>query len=116
MCADVGKRSKAIVLWALKRLSKKGSPDRALKECGLHSRMHRSKHVGYVFSMPEVAGDAALLADPYSVASISEQMLRLWNEKGLREQLIEKVKIQRQKYFWDLTAEKMWVSMEKVLK
>jgi glycosyltransferase involved in cell wall biosynthesis len=67
-------------------------------------------------SMPEVVGDAGLLADPYSVDSIAEQMLKLWTEKGLREQLIEKGKTQRQKYSWDLTAEKMWVSMEKVLK
>jgi glycosyltransferase involved in cell wall biosynthesis len=66
-------------------------------------------------SMPEVAGDAGLLADPYSVDSITEQMLRLWNENGLREQLIEKGKIQRQKFSWDLTAEKMWVTMEKIL-
>jgi glycosyltransferase involved in cell wall biosynthesis len=66
-------------------------------------------------SMPEVAGDAGLIADPYSVDSITEQMLRLWNENGLREQLIEKGKIQRQKFSWDLTAEKMWVTMEKFL-
>jgi hypothetical protein len=42
-------------------------------------------------------------------------MLRLWNENGLREQLIEKGKIQRQKFSWDLTAEKMWVAMDKIL-
>jgi glycosyltransferase involved in cell wall biosynthesis len=67
-------------------------------------------------SMPEVVGDAGLLADPYSVDSIAEQMLKLWTEKGLREQLTEKGKTQRQKYSWDLTAEKMWAAMEKVLK
>ena len=66
-------------------------------------------------SMPEVAGDAGLLADPYSVDSITEQMLRLWNEKGLREQLIDRGKIQRLKFSWDLTAEKMWVAMDKIL-
>jgi glycosyltransferase involved in cell wall biosynthesis len=66
-------------------------------------------------SMPEVAGNAGLLADPYSVDSIAEQMNRIWNEKGLREELIERGKIQRQKYSWNLTAEKMWLSMEKIL-
>jgi glycosyltransferase involved in cell wall biosynthesis len=66
--------------------------------------------------MPEVAGDAGLLADPYSTDSITEQMLRLWNEKGLREQLIDRGKIQRQKYSWDLTAEKMWGALEKILR
>jgi glycosyltransferase involved in cell wall biosynthesis len=66
-------------------------------------------------SMPEVAGNAGLLADPYSVDSIAEQMLRIWNEKGLREELIERGKIQRKKYSWDLTAEKMWMALEKIL-
>ncbi len=65
-------------------------------------------------SMPEVVGDAGLLADPYSVDSVANQMLRIWNEKGLRENLIEKGKIHRQKFSWDLTAEKMWSSMEKL--
>ena len=65
--------------------------------------------------MPEVTVDAGLLADPYSVDSIAEQMQRLWNEKGLREQLIEKGRIQRQKYSWNLTAEKMRLAMEKIM-
>lgn len=64
-------------------------------------------------SMPEVVGDAGLLADPYSVDSIALQMQRLWTEKGLRNQLIERGRLQREQYSWDLTAEKMWQSFEK---
>jgi glycosyltransferase involved in cell wall biosynthesis len=66
-------------------------------------------------SMPEVVGDAGLLADPYSVDSIAHQMSRIWNEKGLRERLIEKGKQQRLLYSWDLSAEKMWAAMEKIM-
>lgn len=66
-------------------------------------------------SMPEVVGDAGLLADPNSVDDISTQMCRLWTEPALRNELIKKGKIQRQKFSWDLTAKKMWESLEKIL-
>jgi glycosyltransferase involved in cell wall biosynthesis len=67
-------------------------------------------------SMPEVVGDAGLLADPYSVEDVCTQMLRLWQEKGLRETLIERGRTQRLQYSWDLTAEKMWTAMCKINK
>jgi glycosyltransferase involved in cell wall biosynthesis len=67
-------------------------------------------------SMPEVVGDAGLLADPYSVEDVCTQMLRLWQEKGLRETLIERGCTQRLQYSWDLTAEKMWTAMCKINK
>jgi glycosyltransferase involved in cell wall biosynthesis len=66
-------------------------------------------------SMPEVAGNAGLLADPYSVDSICLQMLRLYNERGLRESLVQLGKEQRLKFSWDLTAEKMWKINSKIL-
>ncbi len=66
-------------------------------------------------SMPEVVGDAGLLVDPYSVEDIAEQMLRLWVEKDLQDQLIERGRIQRQRYSWDLTAAKMWESLLKTV-
>lgn len=68
-----------------------------------------------VTSMPEVAGDAALLADPFSIDSIADAMINIYEDKNLSNQLIEKGKIQRQKFSWDKTAEKFWESIEKVL-
>jgi glycosyltransferase involved in cell wall biosynthesis len=65
--------------------------------------------------MPEVAGDATLLADPFSVQSIADAMIKIYSDSGLRNQLIEKGKIQRQKFSWDITAEKFWNSIEKVI-
>jgi glycosyltransferase involved in cell wall biosynthesis len=65
-------------------------------------------------SMPEVAGNAGLLVDPYSERDIANQMIRIWKEEGLRAKLIEAGKIQRTQYSWDLTAEKLWNSLEKI--
>jgi glycosyltransferase involved in cell wall biosynthesis len=68
-----------------------------------------------VTSMPEVAGDAALFADPFSVQSIADTMIKIYSNSGLRNQFIEKGKVQRQKFSWDKTAEKFWNSIEKVI-
>ena len=66
-----------------------------------------------VTSMPEVAGDAALIADPFSIESITEAMIRIYKDGPLRNSLIEKGRIQRQKFSWDKTAEQVWQSIEK---
>ncbi len=68
-----------------------------------------------VTSMPEVAGDAALIVDPFSYESIMDAMKRIVVEEKLKSQLIEKGKIQRQKFSWDKTAEALWQSAEKCL-
>ncbi len=68
-----------------------------------------------VTSMPEVAGDAALFVDPYSVNSIADAMIKIYENKEFRIELIEKGKAQRQKFSWDKTADKFWNSIEKVL-
>ncbi|MBC7487238.1 MAG: glycosyltransferase family 4 protein [Cytophagaceae bacterium] len=68
-----------------------------------------------VTSMPEVAGDAALLVDPNSVKAIKEAMLEMYSNHEHRKELIKKGKLQRKKFSWDLTAEKLWLSVEKVL-
>ncbi len=43
-----------------------------------------------VASMPEVAGDAALLVDPHDTAAIAAALLRLERDRGLREALRSK--------------------------
>ncbi len=68
-----------------------------------------------VTSMPEVAGDAAILADPCSVSSISSAMGRIAADNVLRQSLIEKGRVQRERFSWDKTAELLWKSMEKCL-
>jgi glycosyltransferase involved in cell wall biosynthesis len=68
-----------------------------------------------VTSMPEVANDAAIYADPFSVQSIADAMIQISSDLNLRNQLIEKGKIQRQKFSWDITANKFWESIEKTI-
>ena len=67
-----------------------------------------------VTSMPEVAGDAALLADPFSTGSIADAMIKIYHDNNLRDKLINKGKIQCQNFSWDKTADKFWKSIEKV--
>lgn len=67
-------------------------------------------------SMPEVANDAALLANPYSVDSIAEQMQRLIRVPGLSEDLILKGSLRTQTFSWDQTAKLLWQSVEKIVK
>jgi glycosyltransferase involved in cell wall biosynthesis len=68
-----------------------------------------------VTSMPEVAADAAILVDPFSVESIAFGMNRIFNEPDLREQLIEKGRIRKIEFSWDKTASLLWESIEKTL-
>jgi len=65
-----------------------------------------------VTSMPEVAGEAALLVDPNVVEQITEAMTRLFSDEMLRNSLIEKGRTQRQLFSWDLTAERLWQCIE----
>jgi glycosyltransferase involved in cell wall biosynthesis len=67
-------------------------------------------------SMPEVAGDAALLVNPESIDAIKTALIRLATDTALRHDLIEKGRIQRQKFSWDKSAETLYgqlVSMHK---
>lgn len=68
-----------------------------------------------VTSMPEVAGNAALLVDPESVDSISEALKSIAEDPNLRNDLIEKGKIQQQKFSWQKSADALWNSIEKAL-
>ncbi len=57
-----------------------------------------------VSSMAEIAGDAALTVDPYSVSALAEGMYRLSTDAGLRASLVAKGDRRRQDYSWDKTA------------
>lgn len=66
-------------------------------------------------SLPEIAGDAAIYAKPNSADSIADGMLRLAKDADLRNSLVEKGKIQREKFNWDKSAEELWKSIKKCL-
>lgn len=67
-------------------------------------------------SMPEVAGDAALLIDPRNVEELSEALYRTATDAGLREELVKRGRVRRDLFSWDITAEKLWDSMMKTIK
>ena len=66
-------------------------------------------------AMPEVAGEAALLVDPYNTDSITSAMIKLNSNNELRAELSEKGLIHSQKFSWAATADALWRSIEKVL-
>ena len=68
-----------------------------------------------VTSMPEVAGDAALLVDPFSVESITDAMIKIYADEALRKSLTEKGKIRGRNFTWQKSADRLWDAIEKVL-
>ena len=66
-------------------------------------------------SMPEVAGPAALLVDPYSEEAISQEIIRLYNDDNLRENLIQAGFHRNNEFSWSRTASKTLEVYEKLL-
>lgn len=60
-----------------------------------------------ISSMPEAAGDGALLVDPYSVENIAYEMEHVIEDQTLREQLIQKGYRNVQRFSWDEAASRM---------
>ncbi len=66
-----------------------------------------------VTSMPEVAGTAALLTDPFSVNSIADAMQKIASDTALRQKLIVAGREQGRKFSWEKTAGRLWDCIEK---
>lgn len=63
-------------------------------------------------SLPEVGGPAVLYVDPFSMNQIMDAMIKIYQEKELREVLINKGFLQKEKFSWDKTAELLWGSIQ----
>lgn len=66
-------------------------------------------------SIPEVGGNAVVYADPMKIDQITNAMIRLANDKDLRNELIEKGFEQKNKFSWDETAHLLWQSVKRTL-
>ncbi len=66
-------------------------------------------------SLPEVAGNAALYCDPFSIHSIADAMKGIVADELLRENLIANGREQRLKFSWDKSADALWESMVKTI-
>ena len=58
-----------------------------------------------IFSMPEVAGDAALLVDPYNVDEMAHAMYEVVTNKGLRQELTRRGLERAKQFSWKKCAE-----------
>jgi glycosyltransferase involved in cell wall biosynthesis len=68
-----------------------------------------------VTSMPEIAGDAAMLVNPVSVEQIASAMFKISSDSEYARSLVEKGKLRREDFSWERTSENVWRSIEKVI-
>ncbi|HEY4450066.1 MAG TPA: glycosyltransferase family 1 protein [Solirubrobacteraceae bacterium] len=66
-------------------------------------------------SLPEVAGDAALLFDPRSQSAIAEAVLRILEDEGLRERMRTLGRARAAQFTWELTARRTLESYARAL-
>ncbi|WP_294855012.1 glycosyltransferase family 1 protein [uncultured Oscillibacter sp.] len=66
-------------------------------------------------SLPEVAGDAAAMADPLDSVGLAEAMWRVLSDGAYAAGLVERGYRQAQKYNWDASAEKLTALCKAVL-
>ena len=67
-------------------------------------------------SMPEIVGNSALVVDPYDDNAICDAMTTIYNDRQLRQDLIDKG-LQRADFFtWDKTSELIWNIIQKYIK
>ncbi len=65
-------------------------------------------------SLPEVAGDAALLVDPHDVDAIAEAMLRLVEDDALRAELARRGQENVKRFSWEKCARETLAVLEEV--
>ncbi|MCC2545370.1 glycosyltransferase family 4 protein [Hymenobacter sp. BT175] len=58
-------------------------------------------------SLPEVAGEGALLVDPFSVEAIADALIRLQADAALRQELIGKGAANVRRFSWDDSARRL---------
>ncbi len=66
-------------------------------------------------SLPEVAGDAAILVDPYSNVEIGNAMEKIFTDPALRNRLIEKGYTQAKKFSWTKTVQAYLILLKKTV-
>ncbi len=67
-----------------------------------------------ISSMPEVAGDAAILVNPRNIEQISVAMKTIVTNRAMKIQLIKKGLIQAKKFTWEKTAKETKALYERV--
>ncbi|MDG1347683.1 MAG: glycosyltransferase family 1 protein [Crocinitomicaceae bacterium] len=65
-------------------------------------------------SLPEVAGDAALYCDPFSVLDIAEKMKLLVRDPNLKKELSQKGLVRAKEFSWDKAADAVWEVLSEI--
>lgn len=68
-----------------------------------------------VSSMPEVAGNAALCVSPTDISAIADAMISLHENPDLRQILIQKGRVQREKFDWGKSATIVYDSLKSLV-
>ena len=66
-------------------------------------------------SMPEVAGNAAILVDPMNLEMIADAMYEVVSDKNLKQELIKSGLEQLKKFNWDQSAQDYWKIFQTVI-
>ncbi len=66
-------------------------------------------------AMEEMAGDAALYADPLDHSALAEQMMRLYKDERLRGELVAKGTERARAFNWDESAARFWELLEQTV-
>ncbi|MFN0174534.1 MAG: glycosyltransferase family 4 protein [Saprospiraceae bacterium] len=66
--------------------------------------------------LPEIAGDAALLVDPFSETAIADGLEKLCRERDFTQKLVENGRVRREKFSWDKAAEEVYEALKEAAK
>ena len=67
-----------------------------------------------VSSLPEVAGDAALLVDPLDVDGLAEAMVRALEDTDLRQAMVARGLVQAARFTWEQAARQLLAAFDGV--
>jgi glycosyltransferase involved in cell wall biosynthesis len=65
-------------------------------------------------AMPEVAGEAALLVNPYSLEELKRGLERIVNDQGLRVELVERGRERSTRFDWQRSAAEFWDIVDQI--
>ncbi len=85
-------------------------------EPALHGLYAAADGLAYPTSLPEVAGDAALLVDPLDVPAIAKGLVELVSDRALRERLAAAGPRRAAAFTWPATAAATWSAYEEALR
>jgi glycosyltransferase involved in cell wall biosynthesis len=62
--------------------------------------------------LPEIAGDAALLVDPFSESAMAEGLEKIWSDADFAQKLVENGRVRREQFSWDKAAEQVYEALK----